>query len=392
LWTYLVVSFVTVSFLISSASVACAQTKNRGATQSSVSFAWRIKVSDVLGESPVGEIFGNEREYEAHEHLTIKFLDSNTIAVAYVFRENNLRLLHRDSSVSSSSLRLQPIFVNALTGKAIAAPNVVAGSRRAGIVAVSEGQFVAQVEGKLVLYSREVRPIKDLSLSELGQGEWEVISSPTGKRLLVIPRDHITGRWLLVDTSSLRQTDSWTDNLDGAVTISDSGFAKVTCTWRHNCRPELQLRSSLSNWTPIPNLQFPGPSSPQFVNDDVIFLSGNPARFIRTDGTMLLVDALPGAACFWETGIPSSSGRRLIVPTCEVKGSARGLDIGGAVELRAITIYDAPFYNRSYSLRYKGPKLKGLTYLAISPSGDRLAILNDGFLGVVDLPEERSLN
>jgi|HubBroStandDraft_6_1064221.scaffolds.fasta_scaffold315707_2 hypothetical protein len=390
--TYLAVSFVTISFLISIASAVSAQAKRPDEKQGSVSFAWRVKISDVVGERPIGEIFGNEREFQAHEYLSMKFIDSNTVAVAYVFRELNTRLTHRDSSLSSSSLRLQIILVNATTGKAIEARSVVAASRRAGIVAVNEGRLVAQVEGKLVLYSAELQPIRDFSLPDSDKRGWQVVPSPTGKTLLVIPRDHGTGQWLVVDTNSLRLTGSWTDNLDGAVAVSDSSFAKVTCVWRHKCSPELQLRSLLSNWVPLPNVELQSHSSPQFVNDDVIFLSGHPSQFIQTDGTTLLADALPGSTCFWEAGISSSFGRRVIVPTCEIVESARGLDIGGTVELRAITIYDAPFDGRSYYFSYTGPKQKGLTYLAVSPSGHKLAVLNNGSLGIIDLPEPRPVN
>ncbi len=69
----------------------------------------------------------------------------------------------------------------------------------------------------------------------------------------------------------------------------------------------------------------------------------------------------------------------MIVPNCEIVESARGLDFERDGELRAITIYDAPFDGRSYYFSYTGPKQKGLTYLAVSPSGVS-AVLNNGSL------------
>ena len=342
-------------------------------------------LSSNRGKKPVGEIYGGEREYRAREHVSLRFIDNDRIIVTFVIREGIVQRRHRSDSASEFTWRLQPILVDASQGKALQGSILPAGSRRAGIVAAEHGRLVVQQEGKLVLYSSELIPIKDIALPRVIGREWQVLSSPSGNALLVVPRDHLPGLWLWIDTNSLKVVTSWEDDLSGTAAISDTEIAMVTCTWRHDCRPTIQLRTPVTTWQTITNLD-PGKSSPRFLSDDVLFLSGGPNRFLHKNGVLLLSDTLPGG-CSWEQAVPSADAQRLVVPVCDVRGGAPMLDVGGTSELKALAIYDAPFSERSYTLKLRGPKQKGLTYLAVSPNGSRLAVLNNGSLGLIRLPK-----
>jgi hypothetical protein len=168
------------------------------------------------------------------------------------------------------------------------------------------------------------------------------------------------------------------------VASADDKIAIVTCTWSHDCEPHIQVRGIATDWKTIA----PGSrkSSPQFVNQDLILLSGNPVRLIQTDGKMILEDEVPFAPCWWGKAFPSASGQRFIVPTCAQKGAVSALDIGGHALLKEVLLYDSPFHRRSYTLDLKGPPLKDLALFAVSPDGLRLAILSDESVEVVRLP------
>jgi hypothetical protein len=55
--------------------------------------------------------------------------------------------------------------------------------------------------------------------------------------------------------------------------------------------------------------------------------------------------------------------------------------------LKKILVYDdLPFRGLSYALDLKGPKINDLVLLALSPNGQKLAILKGESLEIVELP------
>jgi hypothetical protein len=127
---------------------------------------------------------------------------------------------------------------------------------------------------------------------------------------------------------------------------------------------------------------------PRFVNDDTLFLSGapfsgTPWKLLQSDGKVILSEDAP-----FKGGAPVSSagGRRFIVPFFPSKGGVTALDIGSHGELDTISVYDAPFRERSYLLKVKGPKIRGGAQLALSPDGSKLAILDEETVYVFPLP------
>jgi hypothetical protein len=71
------------------------------------------------------------------------------------------------------------------------------------------------------------------------------------------------------------------------------------------------------------------------------------------------------------------------------KGGFAALDIGAHGELTTISVYDAPFRERSCLLVVKGPKIRGGAQLALSPDGSKLAILDEETVSVFVLPLKR---
>ena len=123
---------------------------------------------------------------------------------------------------------------------------------------------------------------------------------------------------------------------------------------------------------------------PGFVTDGTFYLSGTPWKLLQSDGKVILSEDAP----FGGGGGPvSSSGeQRFILPFFKSKGGFAALDIGAHGELTTISVYDAPFRQRSYLLVVKGPKIRESVQLALSPDGSKLAILDGETAYVFRLP------
>jgi hypothetical protein len=325
------------------------------------------------------------REYKALPRTSLWFITNDTIVATLVTREDNLGLSSRDGSDSTLPLRLRPVLINAATGKVIAIPDWPINSRNAGIVVAHDGRFIVQAGSELTLYALDLRRLKKLELPALAEGDWIAHPSPTGKNVLFIPPGHKKGSWLWLETDTLQILHSWEDVQTGDVAIADDTIAMVTCTWGHNCDPELEVRGISTDWTTIA----PGyrQSSPQFVSDDMVFVSGNPTRLMRTDGKVIFVED-KSTGCWWGRAFPSADAKRFVVPACAVKGAVAALDMGGRTALKKIFLYDSS-HQKSYTVDIQGPAIKNLTLLAVSPDGLQLAILNDNSVEVIQLPPLR---
>jgi len=120
----------------------------------------------------------------------------------------------------------------------------------------------------------------------------------------------------------------------------------------------------------------------------MLFLSGEPWKLLQTDSKVILTGTAPFEG---STAIVSAGGQRFVVPFFKLTGRVEALDIGGHGELKTISIYDAPFHERSYQFEVKGPKIRSfsdrsLAQLALSPDGSLLAILYDESVYLFQLP------
>lgn len=345
---------------------------------------WRTNLRSVIGSAPLGQVFGRTREYKALPRTSLWFTDNNTIVATLVTREGKPSLSSRDGSDTTLPLRLRPVFLDATTGKVMATPDWPSDSRNAGIIAVHDGRFVTEVGNELTLYASDLKPLKKSKLPSLPEGDWIAHPSPTGKNILFLPPGHRAGSWLWLETDTLQILHSWEDTQNGDVTVADDKIAMITCTWSHDCEPHIQVRGIATDWKTIA----PGyrQSYPQFVNEDMLLLSGNPIRLIQADGKVVFVEDTPFEGCWWGRAFPSAGGQRFVVPACAVKGAVAALDIGGHAVLKKILLYDGPSHGRSYTLDVKGPPIRDLTLFAVSPDGLQLAILNDDSVEVLRLP------
>jgi hypothetical protein len=318
-------------------------------------------------------------------------LDDDTVVATYVTREESHPVLSgRSGSDPNEPLRLRAIFLDADTGKIRSTQAWPSESRLARIVAANDGKFVVQSGATLTLRSSDGKELNTLSLPPPPQNlnGWNAHPSPTGKSILFENSDWITistNSWILVSADDLKIVRSWKVEQTGGVGISDSTIAMTACMFAvYHCEPNLEVRSLVTDWKIItPMEKSAGVRFPKFVNDDTIFLSGAPWKLLRPDGKVILSEDAPlkGGAT-----VSSAGGRRFIVPFFPSKGGVAALDIGSHGELDTISVYDAPFRERSYLLAVKGSKIRGGAQLVLSPDGSKLAVLYDESVYLFRLP------
>lgn len=376
---------------------------------STVDPEWRIGIQGAIGNHPVGVIWGRARESEGKPTTSLWFISNNVIIATFVTQatEKQPKLSRRNSQDNTSLLRLRAVLLDAITGKIVSTTDWPTESRHSLIVAAHEGTFVTQRGNELTLYDSNLQNLRTTKLPPLDSGDWYAHTSPTGKSVLFYSQELRKGRLVWLETEALKILGSWDYGLGGFLTVSDEKLATVSCFFgaqltkedgvyvplrssADRCESKLMMRGISTGWETV------APDEPQvylqFINDDTLFMSGTlERRLIRTDGTVLFEEKNEprlgwGFGCWGARGVPSADGRRLVIPSCEIKGASLGLDEGGHEALKRIAVYDVKPQVSSYILDVRGPKIKDEMYFAVSPDGSRIAVLNNGFVEVFSLP------
>jgi hypothetical protein len=366
------------------------------AANQTITARWTSDLRPAIGGDPLGLVPGRKREWQAKPRTSLWFLDDGTIIATYVTKEEGHPVLSgRSGSDPNQPLRLRAIFLDADTGKVTSTQVWPSESRYAGIVATNEGTFVTQRGTTLTLYSSDAKELGKLSLPPLPEdvGGWRAHPSPTGNSILFSTGDLMATSakpWIWVDGKDLRIARSWKEVQSGPMEISDSAIAMTACYyWQYHCGPVVAIRGLATEWKTIAAVekQFQW-GGVRFVNDDTLFLSGTPWKLLQSDGKVILSEDAPFEG---GTAVVSAGGKRFVVPFFKSKGGFAALDIGAHGELNTISVYDAPFRERSYLLAVKGPKIKSasdksVAQLALSPDGSKLAILYEESVYLFQLP------
>lgn len=350
---------------------------------------WILDLRPAVGSEPLGLVVGRGHETRLQPKTSLWFVDNNTVVATFVTHEEKVALSSRDSDVNLP-LRLRAIFLDASSGKVTSIQAWPSDSRFAGIVAVNDGSFITQRGNVLGLYSSDAKEVRRLTLPLVEQDHWGWYphTSPTGKNILFAtpdPRTTSPTTWIWVDASTLKVVRSWREVQSGEVAISDDTMAMIACGfYPYRCNPSLEIKRRATDWKSI--LAIEGEHYhwlPVFLNEGTIFLSNRPWKLLQSDGKIILTESAPFEG---GTAVTSANGQRFLLPSFQWKGGVADLDIGAHGELKAISVYDAPFQERSYILDVKGSKVRETAHLALSPDGSKLAILYEETVYLFQLP------
>lgn len=356
---------------------------------------WMRDLRPVIGSDPLGLALGGKHEMHGRARSSLWFLDNNTIIISFVTGDNSENALStREGSDFNQPLRLQTVFLEVETGRVKLTQAWPTPSRFAGIVAANDRSFLTQRGRLLTLYSSDATEIKRLTLPALPKRSsgwywgWQAHSSLTGRHVLFALDDLMTtspGEWIWVDTETLEITHSWNEVQSGGIAISDNAVAMGACAyWQYHCEPKIEFRQLTTTWKTIAEMEKrTHPGGVQFIDEDTLFLSGEPWKLLRTDGKEVMTGA---ASAEGDTAVVSADSRRFVIPGFTVIGKTPALDIGGHGELRTVSVYDAPFHERSYRLEVKRVRIGEFAKLALSPDGSKLAVLYNETVYVFQLP------
>jgi hypothetical protein len=358
---------------------------------------WSANLRSVLGSMPLGLVVG--RGHETLQPIkSLWFQDDSTLVATFVIRESKPSpLSKRGQSDPDLPLQLSAVFLDAITGKVTSTQAWPTESRFARIVAVNNGNFVTQRGDLLTLYSSDAKELKRLSLPPVEPDYltgWFPQPSPTGRNILFAtpnPRETSPRPWIWVNASTLDIVRSWEEVQSGGLAISDTTISMIACGfYPYRCNQNVEVRGLTTDWKTIAAEDGRRSSgflnegaSFRFLNEDTIFISGNPWKLLQTDGKVILTENAPFEG---NTAISSAGGQRFVVPFFQPKGGVTALDIGAHGELKTISVYDAPFHERSYRLEVKAHKIKEQAQLALSPDGAKLAVLYEESVYVFQLP------
>jgi hypothetical protein len=379
--------FAIVCFLSSQRAAGDQQT-TVGPRRETVSPTWRADLRSNIGGKPIGVVVGRGRETELAAQTSLQFLDNNTIFATFVIRDSaeNPRLSRRGAGAEEIlPIRLRAIFLEASSGRVLTTRDWSSDSRYAAIVAVYRGKFVIQIGNELILYSPDLKELTKLSLPSGTEIGWSAHSSLTGQSILFVPAGVGTSvvPWIWVATDSLQIIRSWREVDSGWLSVTDQKIAMVACGWKYDCESRIDVKEIAGDWKTIALLDRRSRARLDFVGDDALFLSGNPARLIQTDGQIVFAEDTHGVGSGRATH--SAGGQRFVVAAGAVKGAAAALDLGGHWELKQLVVYDLSLHGRSHTLDVEGPRVKGTAQFALSPDGMRFAILNDSAVELLPL-------
>ena len=355
---------------------------------------WSTDLRAVLSNPPVGVVVsGRGHEYQHLPKTSLWFTDNDTVVATFVVQEGGAakdgpRLSRRDALDQSSPLHLRTVFLDATSGKIKTTPDWPTKSRFASIVAAEGGKFVTQSANDLTLYAADLSQLRKAQLPSVDEPGWRAQPSPSGRNILFIASDlriRSAVRWIWVETDSLQVVKSWEEVQSGWVGISDDQIAMTRCVWFYDCEPNVEVKGLNTEWKTVASADRHNMPHPQFVGDDLMVLLGRKIEILRPNGEVVKNEDTPFEGCWWGGVYPAAHRQRFVTPSCKATGR-QFLDIGGREELKRILVYDAPFQGQPYVLDLEGSNVKGVSLIALSPDGSKLAALNGESVCLFQLP------
>lgn len=396
-----------------------------------------------LGENPLWRVDlhsmgypGGDSQLQARRALeefdTIDFVSEGVLAATFVSQEPVPGTQRRDDPNRVRPYLLHAIFLDAATGKVLNTLEWPADDPNVGIFPRHGGGFLFFSADRIVLYSPDGDPIKELPLPQLQAahaGHVGIAESPSGKSLVVRYQQADSTICIQIATNTLDISEG-PCAVSRLFSISDTGLAQRSD--KNYDRPEnepvepvavdavpkteldvfgsVQIREQGKTARKLCDTSgFAGCKIPQFLNNEMVVVFDWYAI-----GLTSARESLPPEKPKLQTKLthrewidivgrpvrPSSNGQRFAVAINsppsgmkEKKGSIHAFlgDVPAAYPSH-VDVYDLPLNQWIYSLKNRkdGESLQfqQIWGLALSPSGVKLAIDSGGVVQVYVLPPE----
>lgn len=339
----------------------------------------------------------------------ICFLGHSRVAVTFTSNTVPKVPPRRDQPGVSSRVLLHAIFLDAHRGQVVGSREWPVSSRGSRIAPVPGGGFVVVTPDRLLLYSPDLRRLKELDLPQEPREAWDVIPSPA-ERYLLISYDPPGGDWVhpsptmsaLINTATLQVVLPWAGRGYGLIPLDDgrmltsviagtppttdvpavgppSGpWRPVLASYQRGCKP-------LNFWPAGNGVLFGQGGTDTHLNCYTLTTTTGEILFERrfSDNVSVPTWALPKDALSRSVG-----GQRFAIYTQKCKGGSLAFDIAPHCSMDRIMVYDIPSRQWIFTLDGKKQGIKAITGLALSPDGSLLALIDqNGTLQVYRVPK-----
>jgi hypothetical protein len=347
-------------------------------------------------------------------------VSESVVAATFLTRETVPDLQRRDDPNRARPYRLHAVFIEFVTGKVLKTLDWPLDDTVGGIFPRFDGSFLFFSTDHIVLYSADWIELKELPLPQL-QGSASALGgiaqSPSGKSLVVQFRRGTSTLCLRIHSGTLDSSEGPCEILE-LFTASDEGVAAPSGLPEGNLSegtppgPMVLYDVSMPDASSDPHGRIQNPENrnsgralcnscvgmPQFVNNSAIVVY-TPMRLSITSrsGNLKYLDTLnPKEIWIDELGRPvrpSANGERFAVA---FNTSLFRVDAPTAIRMSTgdmpaafpdhIDAYDLTAEQWIYTLQIKGTRIQQIWGLALSPSGEKLAVDSGGAIQAYALP------
>jgi hypothetical protein len=392
--------------------------KDKSVQASSDQFVWRVDLH------PQGYPANDPMLQRRRGLLDFDTLDfvSDTVEVATFLTQEPAHELRSRDAANPPPYTLHAVFLDAASGKALKTLVWPVKDANAGIFSRYDGSFLFFSTERIVLYSADWQPVKELLLPQLQEPHaslLDIAESPTGKQVVIRFLQDQSPFCVRIITGTLEGSekpcallprfaisDQWMAAAKGQEQGKEVDSGPVFDPLYRMPEPRdfsILIRSNSGDTERLLcktfDLSGEGCLTAQFVSDGrVVLLGGRTVVLSDLAGNAVFKDSFDIEDTFLDyagrPARPSSDGTRFALALNESFFNAFG---GGgklyisASELPAefpdrIQVFDMRMNNWVYILRNKKKQFPQIWGLALSPSGDRLAVDSGGVIQSYALP------
>ena len=334
----------------------------------------------------------------------IEFAGNDLISWEWTTRDEASLRVKPGTPIQSHPLHHHAVVLSAMTGEKKAEQDFYAPLYSAYFRAVREGNFLACVENKMRIFSSGFELLREQDLPApyncafLLNSEQSRVS-PSRDSMLVSNRSGKGAPITILDTSTLVVISQRNEDRSASITsISDHWLAGQCGNSWGVC-----MRTMDGPWKAF---SYTGPENQDatqvlgrayFLNDDtVVICRMNEIAVAKVDGSVLLLSNLPkDISC--EKSLPATSidgSRFAIMENKELKAD-EFFDMGPFWTEDKIVVYDISDRRAVFAVKVNGTgqwawSSTHSNEFALSPDGDRLAVVSDGILRIYKLPARSS--
>jgi hypothetical protein len=336
----------------------------------------------------------------------IEFADSDLISWEWTTRDEPSLRVKPGTPIQSHPLHHHAVVLSLTTGEKKAEMDFYAPQYAGYFRAISEGHFLACLGNKIRVFSSGFELLREQDLPAPSTcffvpNSKQAGVSPSRHSILVSTRHGKGSNIKIIDASALAVISQRDEDASGSISSISDHWVVAQCgkSW------EVCIRPMDGSWR---TFSFTGPEyqsptrvlgQPYFVNDDTFVICRmNEIAVAKVDGAVLVQSNLPeDISCDNSLPVTSIDGSRFAIMENKELKADEFFDMGPFWTDDKIVVYDISERRAIFAVKVNGTGQWAWSHthsneFALSPDGDRLAVVSDGILRIYKLPVRTSAN